>query len=137
MSIWKLMIPNSVKMFVWRTCKNILLTMQNLKRRKITDQLLCPICFYHDESVGHVLWECKAAKDVWSQECRKLKKMSFSFFGIWYLFTKRLDQLKLPETTIISKLLQVRRNDLIHNKCFLIPNFLVSQKLKKSFTNLK
>lgn len=63
-SIQWLKVPNRVIMFLWRAFKDILPTLSNLKRRKIIDTCLCPICMIHIESVGHALWDCEAGKDV-------------------------------------------------------------------------
>jgi hypothetical protein len=36
-----------------------------LFKRKITDDLLCPMCQLKVEIVSHALWSCHAAQDVW------------------------------------------------------------------------
>ena len=38
-SIWKLHIPNKIKMSLWRVCSNALPTKENLKKRKILDDV--------------------------------------------------------------------------------------------------
>lgn len=64
-AIWKLRIPNKIKVFGWRACNEILPTKLNLSKRKIIADAMCPICLRFPESVVHVLWECGAARDVW------------------------------------------------------------------------
>lgn len=42
-SIWQLLVPNSIKIFIWRACEIILATLSNILRRKIVQDSLCPI----------------------------------------------------------------------------------------------
>ncbi|KAK9996844.1 hypothetical protein SO802_021530 [Lithocarpus litseifolius] len=54
--IWKLQVPNKIKVFGWRACQNILPTRANLAPRRIIEDDSCPICLRHSESVIHALW---------------------------------------------------------------------------------
>ncbi|KAK7839286.1 hypothetical protein CFP56_018191 [Quercus suber] len=67
-------VPNKVKYFVWKACRNILATKENLRRRNITKDSYYDVCREHVESTCHLLWFCGHAKDVWSS-C----KLSFPF----------------------------------------------------------
>ena len=60
-ALWKLRIPNKIKVFGWRACNNILPTKHNLSKQKIIEDEMCPICMRFPESVIHALWECEAA----------------------------------------------------------------------------
>jgi hypothetical protein len=42
--IWHLKVANSVKMFMWRTCKNILPTKENLFKRRVLEDAKCMLC---------------------------------------------------------------------------------------------
>lgn len=57
-AIWSLNIQGVVKHFIWKACYDSLLTRSNLSYRKITNQVICPICEHDVESLTHVLWEC-------------------------------------------------------------------------------
>lgn len=57
--IWKLEVPNKVKLFIWRACSNILPTAVNLFQRKILDSPACTRCGLSCEDSGHALWSCK------------------------------------------------------------------------------
>ena len=63
--LWQLYIPNKVRSFDWRASKNILLTMDNLYRRKITEDHLCVVCGCELESSDHILWDCEKAREMW------------------------------------------------------------------------
>lgn len=64
--IWKLRIPNKIKVFAWRVGLNILPTWDNLYRRKIMDDNTCELCRSDSESGIHALWECDIARDIWA-----------------------------------------------------------------------
>lgn len=64
--IWGLQIPNKVKHFAWRACKNIRPSLSNLKRRGIVVDDSCEECHGEGESPGHLLWRCPFAADIWS-----------------------------------------------------------------------
>ena len=64
--LWGLKIPNKVKHFGWRACKNILPTLSNLKKRGIVETDLCEECKMDCESSGHVFWNCLCASGTWA-----------------------------------------------------------------------
>lgn len=73
-SIWRQKITNAEKHFLWRACHEILPTKANLCSRKVTMDSCCPVCERADETTYHVLWQCPAARDVWSAGCVKFQK---------------------------------------------------------------
>ena len=64
--LWKLRVPNKIKVFGWRTCHEILPTCVNLARRKILSDPMCHCYKFFPESTVHAIWECVAAQDVWA-----------------------------------------------------------------------
>lgn len=73
-TLWKLHIPNKLKIFGWRVCHDILPTHENLGQKTIIEDRTCQLCTRGDESALHVLWECSVAQDVWAGSIRKLQK---------------------------------------------------------------
>ncbi|KAK7850299.1 hypothetical protein CFP56_001159 [Quercus suber] len=67
-------VPKKVKHFVWKVCKNILATKENLWRRNITKDNTCEVCKKQVESIGHLFWFYDHVKEVW-YSC----KLSLSF----------------------------------------------------------
>ncbi|XP_030964645.1 uncharacterized protein LOC115985893 [Quercus lobata] len=65
--IWRLRVPNKIRSFTWRACRNILPTKANLFRRKITPDSICEVCGNFEETTSHVLWHCHRAKEVWKE----------------------------------------------------------------------
>lgn len=64
-TLWKLTLPNAEKIFLWRACHDILPTRDNLRRRKILNDRMSPICGLEAETPFHILWDCPSARDVW------------------------------------------------------------------------
>ena len=72
--VWSMDLPNKVKHFAWKACRNILATKENLWKRKITRDGVCEGCKKEIESTGHLFWTCQKAKEVWSHS-----KLAFPF----------------------------------------------------------
>ncbi|KAL5766931.1 hypothetical protein ACOSP7_017548 [Xanthoceras sorbifolium] len=60
--LWKLDVPNKIKLFVWRACKKILPTNLNLSKKGILVSHLCSFCGLASESSDHALWGCSRLK---------------------------------------------------------------------------
>ena len=73
--VWKMKVPNKIRVFAWRACQNILRTCENFFRRKVVSDDYCERCNQAPESVLHVLWECRAAQDVWAGGPGRLQKV--------------------------------------------------------------
>ncbi|XP_041016183.1 uncharacterized protein LOC121258706 [Juglans microcarpa x Juglans regia] len=73
--IWKLLVPNATCMLLWRACHESLQTNQNLVKRRIRENAMCPICQIERESVTHALWSCSSAQDVWGASLKSLQKI--------------------------------------------------------------
>ena len=64
--IWRLCVPNKIKLFLWRVCSNALPTKENLKRRKILDNAKCSACLLAQESTFHAIWSCELLHQIWT-----------------------------------------------------------------------
>ncbi|XP_058223042.1 uncharacterized protein LOC131332764 [Rhododendron vialii] len=64
-SLWSVPIPNKIKMFMWRCSHNVVAIMYNLHRRNVDVLPYCPHRQSHVETLEHMLFQCKSAKDVW------------------------------------------------------------------------
>ena len=72
--LWKLHVPNKIKVFRWRVCLDILPTRVNLARRRIVEDDRCEVCSLAKETRFHALWECGLAQDIWAGCSRRLQK---------------------------------------------------------------
>ena len=58
-------VPNKVKHFAWKACRDILATKENLWKRNITKDNLCESCGKAPKTICHIFWFCDRAKEVW------------------------------------------------------------------------
>lgn len=65
-TLWKLKVPNKIKVFGWRAYHNILPTHVNLAQKQIIQDNRCEACKTEPETVIHALWNCGMAQDVWA-----------------------------------------------------------------------
>jgi len=122
--IWAVKAPNASKNFLWRPCQNALPTKQNLLRKGVVDNDLCPYCQLEVESVIHALWNCPSAQDVWGcgpilfQKCPSI----FSDMAelVSYLFTRLNDDL-MSLTMVVFHRIWLRRNKMIFDEQFYSP----------------
>ena len=58
--VWRLEVPNKVKNFVWRACKEALPKKANLCRRIIIPEATCEVCKAENEDVSHAIFFCSS-----------------------------------------------------------------------------
>ena len=103
--LWKLNVPPKVRMFLWRACANVLPTKENLNRRRIQVDPRCEICCQQPKSVGHLLWECSLAQNLWAL-CRgglqKCQNNLWDFFQLFQTLLFRLLKTNLERWAVTS-----------------------------------
>lgn len=62
--LWRLKLPEKIKMFLWRASKDILPCNVNLVKRCTPISVMCPRCGAKEETGIHALFECSFAKQV-------------------------------------------------------------------------
>lgn len=65
-TLWSLEIPKKIKIFMWRTIRNLLPLVENLRKRKVLQEPSCQRCKRNVESIYHALVDCKTAKKIWN-----------------------------------------------------------------------
>jgi hypothetical protein len=124
-SLWNLPIPNSVKVFMWRACNDILPTRLNLLKRRVIDDGRCPWCNFEEETTAHAIWFCPAAKDVWNADHSIFHKCAFvdqSFLDIFQQGLNRFDRFEMALFAAIAKKIWIRRNSMIFEGVSVHPN---------------
>jgi ribonuclease HI len=129
--LWRLGVPNSTKVFLWRACHNILPTKDNLFKRGIVQDDGCPFCLQVTESVGHILWECPSSCDVWGS-CRQRSIQKAQVHGVCFqeIFEGIISRCCLADVcfvAVLSKKLWTRRNTVVHGGTFAHPNQLIQE----------
>ena len=110
--IWNLNCPNKVKHFMWRACKNILPTKCKLRARGIGVEVSCDLCG-GEENSGHILWSCKAAKEVWRATSLKLPSLpdfNLEFVDIMWEIMERFPMVDWELFSITAWSLSNNRN---------------------------
>jgi hypothetical protein len=83
--IWNLKVPSTVKVFMWRTCHDILPTMVNLFKRKVVKTPLCPCCKLEEETIIHacfvVMFGPKGCLGLWAEIFSKILFLGSYFRG--------------------------------------------------------
>lgn len=83
--VWKLSVPNRVKILLWRDVLDSLPSHANLVRRKVILDPLFQCCGSNQEATLHALQSCLALAKVWSKNFRWLvnaTKNCNSFLGV-------------------------------------------------------
>lgn len=63
--LWSLELPAKVTNFVWRVCRAVVPTAVALVEKKVQMDIRCSWCLLSSEDIGHVLFGCSFARDVW------------------------------------------------------------------------
>ena len=84
--LWKAKIPLKIKIFMWLTLQNAILTKDNLLKRKWKGGPSCAFC-QEKESVNHLFFDCPVSKYVWSIITyvfgATVRLNSFAQFWVW------------------------------------------------------
>ena len=96
-AIWKLRLPNKVKVFAWRASHEILPTAVNLTIRKVIHDDKCVICTWELESTIHAFWDCAAVQDIWVGSFRKLQISRHGQADMVHLMEELLERLNQDE----------------------------------------
>ena len=120
-AIWKLRIPNKIKVFGWRACNEILPTRLNLSKRKIIVDVMCLICLRFSELVVHALWDCGAARDVWAGSLKILQKGGSGLVDILQLMEYLMERVESHDMEVVlvqAWLIWNQRNRVVHGGKF-------------------
>jgi hypothetical protein len=95
-------VPNVVKVFMLRACKNALPTKAYFVKRKVVEDLLCPFCGVDGETTRHILWKCSMAKDKWSMCGRRLQKRNVENGEFTHIVEELQDKLYDEEFALLA-----------------------------------
>lgn len=65
MSIWKVHAPQKIKIFLWKLCHDILPVKENLRKRRLSEEGVCPVYKQGPETVEHTLLQCQWTRPIW------------------------------------------------------------------------
>ncbi|XP_042950375.1 uncharacterized protein LOC122282493 [Carya illinoinensis] len=126
--------PNAEKLFLWKACNDILPTKLNLFRKKVVEDLDCPICLHQVKIIEHALWECESVEYVWGLCSMKLQKRNINNQTFRDLFLSLLDEAEDEvsiEMAVVAWRLWKRRNEVTFQKEFTSPTTILKQANQK------
>ncbi|GLT47091.1 hypothetical protein SLA2020_208110 [Shorea laevis] len=88
--LWKLKIPPKIRVFLWRAILNALHCLDNLVRRGIAQEAVCPCCHLTDESLMHLLFYCPYVEPIWfgSAVAFHPRQLGATCFVEWWRYIK-------------------------------------------------
>lgn len=64
---WNLDLPSKVKISMWRILHDFIPTRENLRKRRLIADAMCPVCENGIENLAHVFCWCPTAFGTWDQ----------------------------------------------------------------------
>jgi hypothetical protein len=128
--LWSLKLPRHILLFLWRACNEILPTKNNLFKRKVVTDQLCPMCGSEAESVSHALWRCGSAQAIWGSCRGPIQKCSTGaeeFLRVFADLCDKLDDRNLEYFGAVAHKIWSRRNRVVFGGAILPPNILIRE----------
>ena len=63
--LWSLKLPGKILFFLWRVVRGVLPTVEALRNKRVEIVAQCRWCHNYAEDVGHVLFQCCFAREIW------------------------------------------------------------------------
>ncbi|GFS36239.1 hypothetical protein Acr_00g0044890 [Actinidia rufa] len=83
--VWVSRVPSKVCFFGWAAARGAILTMDNLRRRKIVVIEWCYMCKRNAESTDHLLIHCDVASELW--------RCVYAIFGVQWVMPATIKEL--------------------------------------------
>ena len=129
--IWKINAPPKIKHFWWKILHNALPVADNIARRKIRIQRECSFCGEEVETVTHLLFQCRVAREVWEMAPLRFHPRQFHHHqSIFSIVQELLSSQNSPGSNaqlfpFIAWRIRKARNDLFfNNKRWAIPDMI-------------
>ena len=138
--IWRLSVPNKVKNFLWRACREALPVKMNLVRRRVIEEDVCCHCNLKAEDGFHALWDCSELSAIWETKIMWLFCRSKKFSNFYELTKFVLESDGRPELfasitwTIWSCCIQLRTSNKALPLSQVIPS---ATQMLQEFTNVQ
>jgi hypothetical protein len=84
-SVWKAKVPSRVAFFSWTATLGRILTIDNLRKRKVLVIDWCCMCKSNGKSVNHLLLHCPLAQELWN--------LVLTLFGISWVMPRGVEDL--------------------------------------------
>lgn len=101
-NLWKLKIPPKLKTFWWRVAHNSLAVMDNIRKRGITIDNTCQTCGENIETLNHMMFECRVAKEIWEMIPTSFSVSTNSSENLIGNVNYLLDRVKLDKREVLN-----------------------------------
>jgi ribonuclease HI len=113
--LWKLKVPNKVKIFLWRVLRGCLPVRARLSSKGVQCDTKCPCCGEYEENEWHCFVGCMTAQEVWMgtecwQEVEKYSTNAMSFVSMILNMLEELDNKNMTVVAMMMWSLWWRRN---------------------------
>jgi hypothetical protein len=81
-SIWRVNVPLRVSFFVWTVALGKILTLDNLRKRKVIVVDCCCICKKSGEFMDYLFLHCEVIRELWN--------LIFRLFGVEWVMLRRV-----------------------------------------------
>lgn len=114
--IWNLKIPPRAKIFIWQVCSNIVPTADRLRTKKVDCPSICQVCNAAEETILHILAECKPAKEAWTFFNNMIDASPTHTATDWFMkMVRQIHKSQISCFTMICWNLWAARNDKVWN----------------------
>lgn len=127
--IWKLRLPNTLKVFVWRLLKNGLPVTSNLVRRNISIDNVCPICKEAEETTIHAFHSCHFTRLFWALSALPATVLMTPVHDMWTWFSslkQDLEHVDFERFICCCWVLWNNRNAVLHGSECRDPHEMIS-----------
>jgi hypothetical protein len=79
--LWRALSEPKCKFFAWLALHNKILTTDNMAKKKLGLQSICPLCFCMPEIVDHLLTKCNFPKALWHTLAQRLNLPQYNLLN--------------------------------------------------------
>lgn len=116
--VWKIQVPNKVRVFLWRLLTNGLPVLENMSKRKMHVNVLCSVCLEQSESIMHTFCHCQFARLTWATSGLPAALFYRNVANVWdwIVDIKQVTSAdQFAHFVCICWSIWYHRNDLVHN----------------------
>ena len=131
--LWKIKVPNKIKIHLWRACMNALPTALALHRRRVLKDSLCPICGGEIETPTHALWTCQYVGSVWALvpgRLSKLPAMEVDFFLLSSKIFQTMSREVVELWAVTAWAIWYARNKFVHENFLPTPQATIDMAIR-------
>lgn len=116
--IWHIPVLKKTRNFLWRVYTDSIPTKQNLLKRINLTEGNCPIWCLESKTTIHMLWNCRAANEVWLASYLMIQKSPSMMADTNQLWGFIMECMKPPDIVLTASIMRhmwSRRNDFVFN----------------------